>query len=345
MSVGLKVARGVYRLPDGSHRAFVRVNGTLYPKRFPPNLPLQAAKDWREEQRGKIKYAATLPEPEPEPEPAPTFAEDVATYLEAVAAMLGYAERERHLNLWLEALGRDRPRTEITATAIQTVLHRWRREKLAEDTCNKRRTALMALWNRLDGKSAPNPVRDVPRFTPPEPEPRGVDYTTIRAIFKAMPDSLTKIRLEVMAYTGMRPVQLRRLQPQDWHKAAHTLTLPATKKGRGTKRKTVSLLPDGERALKAFAREDLWGRDFGSAPMALVWRRALKRLKITARIVPYDLRHSFGTAAYAASGDLRAVQTLLGQSSIRMTERYTLGAVDARQQAAILALGKRLRRR
>lgn len=334
-----KVAPGVYRLADGQHRAFVRVKGQLYSKRFAAHLPPQAAKDWREEQRGRVKYAATLPEPEPEPAPAPsTFGADIETYLDAVKAMAGYTERKRHLYLWREELGADRVRCEIAPFTIQAVLHRWRKSGLAEDTCNKRRTALMAMWNKLDGKSALNPVRDAARFRPPEPEPRGIDYKTIRRIFEQMPESATKIRLQVMAYTGLRPVQLRTLQRTDWDKRHKRLTLPATSKGRGTRRRTVSLLPEATAALQRFDREDLWSTSFGSAPMGLVWRRALKRVGITRRIVPYDLRHSFGTAAYQAEGDLGAVQALLGHSSIRMTQRYTLGAVDGRVEAAIKTL-------
>jgi integrase len=50
---------------------------------------------------------------------------------------------------------------------------------------------------------------------------------------------------------------------------------------------------------------------------------------------PYDLRHSFGSAVYAATGDLRAAQQLLGHASQRMTDRYTLSAVPERLQFAV----------
>jgi len=312
-----KVAPGVYRLPDGQHRAFVRVQGKLYSKRFAPHLPVQAAKDWRQDQRGRIKFAPKPPEPKPAP---PTLDADIVSYLGSVKAMAGYAERERHLTLWQAALGGTRARATIEPFEIQAVLHHWRQGGLAADTCNKRRTALMALWHRLDGRSAYNPVREVPRFRPPQPTARGLDYPTIRKIFRKMPESATKIRLEVMAYTGLRPVQVKRLQRADWDRAANRLTLPATGKGHGTRRQTVPLLPEAVTALRRFDREQLWGTAFGSAPMALVWRRALKRVGLRGT-VPYDLRHSFGTAAYLVTGDLRAVQTLMGHSAIRMTER------------------------
>lgn len=38
----------------------------------------------------------------------------------------------------------------------------------------------------------------------------------------------------------------------------------------------------------------------------------------------HSLRHRFGTEACESSGDIRAVQVLMGHTSIEMTARYTL---------------------
>lgn len=64
------------------------------------------------------------------------------------------------------------------------------------------------------------------------------------------------------------------------------------------------------------------------------FQRACTKLGLTG-VRPYDLRHLFGTAAYAATGDLRAAQQLLGHASLRMTDRYTLAAVPERLQVAV----------
>lgn len=50
----------------------------------------------------------------------------------------------------------------------------------------------------------------------------------------------------------------------------------------------------------------------------------------------HDLRMTFGTAAYAGSKDLRAVQELLGHASSKTTETYTGVAVTAMRKAAEL---------
>jgi hypothetical protein len=41
----------------------------------------------------------------------------------------------------------------------------------------------------LDGKAAPNPVRDVPKFREPDPLPKGIPYPIVRKLFQQMRDT------------------------------------------------------------------------------------------------------------------------------------------------------------
>jgi integrase len=271
-----------------------------------------------------------------------TLGADVTRYLrDYCTGRPHHDERKRHLDLWTDALGEDTPRHSITKDDVARVLHEWRLT-LAADTCNKRRTALLALYHALDGRGASNPVREIPKFRAPDALPRGLDYALIERALKKLPSCKTRARLAVLAYTGIRAGQLMKLTPDDWDDQQHVLTVPGTAKGRGTKPYVVPLSERARLALKAFDRLDAWGA-FTWAPMARMWKAAAAKAKLPAGTRPYDLRHSFGTAIYKATGDIQAARKLLGHSSLRVTERYTLAAVPAQQLAAVAAFDRILR--
>lgn len=327
-----KLPRGLTKRPEG-WRITVQVRGRLYQKRFKPSTAQQTVEAALLKARQRWPAGRAAP-------PADTFAADVTRYLtDYFAGRPGLEERTRHLALWRAALGDDTPRAIITRDDIARVLNGWRAAGFAADTCNKRRTALLALYHALDGKGGTNPVRELPKFRAPDPLPRGLAYPLIEKALRAMPTCKTQARLRVLAYTGMRAGQLMQLTPAHWDHRRHLLTVPGTTKGRGTKPYVIPLSSLASEALKAFDTLDAWGR-FTWAPMARMWKAAATAAKLPEGTVPYDLRHSFGTQVFRKTGNLKAAKDLLGHSSLRMTERYTLAAVPQHKVEAIrLAFG------
>lgn len=271
-----------------------------------------------------------------------------------------YKDRESHVLEWIDVFGSEY-RHAITSDRIAAQLARWRTEPrtvtmtrrggaeqktrqiiLSASAVNKRRTALMHLFTVLDGKAAPNPVKDVPKYREPEPLPRGLPYSAITALWNVMGDSKTRARLQVIAYTGLPHAQLAQLKAEHFDAKAATLVVHGRQKGAGTKARVIPLSSHAVKALRAMARTDAWGtfsrssmhRDFTAACAKVP---ALKGLKLT----PYDLRHSFGTEIYRATGDIRATQALLGHSSPTLTHRYMVAALEPRVLAAVKAFGTR----
>lgn len=332
------------RLPTGvsqtakGWRISVRTKGRLWQKRLPASKTLEdvekALATARTAQRAKVAGH----------EPG-TLAGEIARYLEHYfKSRPGYEERERHLTLWRTALGETTIREAVTQEDVTRVLQGWRASGLSADTCNKRRAALLAFYNTLSGKAGQNPVRDVPRFRTTPPLPRGLSFALIKKALKRLPKCRTRARLKLMAYTGARPIQIRRLTPDDWDDKRHTLILHATEKGAGTKPHCVPLSQEAKAALREFEDTDAWGT-FASAPMGRMWKAAAIAVGLPADVRAYDLRHSFGTELYRATGDVRITKELLGHSSLTMTERYTLAAIPERQTLAISAFDLAITRR
>jgi integrase/recombinase XerD len=337
-----KLAPGIYAVFHGRKkvgvRAMVRVKGKLYSHRWKsPDTTPTVAKQWQEDTRVEIRKTPATPKAH-----APEgFAADAARYLKAVAAMTTYSDRKRDVDAWIAVFG-NQPRRTITSADIAEQLAGWRKAGASASVVNHRRTALMHLWRVLDGKSAANPVRDIPKYPEPEAEARGIDYAVIRAIFDAMPDTVHKARLEVIAYTGLPHATIQRLTAKDIDLQAGVLVRPGRHKGKGTRRQTIPLTADGVRALRAMIEHKGLTEPFSRYVMYGEFKRARKRVEAALQIDlsgvrPYDLRHSFGTELYRLTGDQRAVQAMLGHAKIETTHRYTLGGVDARLQAVVQA--------
>jgi len=345
----IRIAKGIYR--DAYGLAAVAKAGDLRrEKRYPSDASLKTIKAWQNETRvalRKLRPGVTRG----------TFAADAEQYLQGVAAMPTYKERKKHIELWIAEFGQ-RARYTITTTEIDAVLSRWLQAGLAASTIRHRRTALLHLWNRLDGKDTANPVRASLNPAEPEPEARAIPYPKIRKLLAALPNvgqaikgqarekgSKTSARLAVMAYTGLPQSLIKRLTPADIDWRSATLYAPQRHKGKGTKRRQIPLTAAGVKALRRFASLNCWG-SFSNSALRQTFRRACKAVGMTTGGVrPYDLRHSFGTALYALTGDPKATGEMLLHLSRKTTDRYTVGGVEPRLRLAVAKFNRMSRQK
>lgn len=311
----------------GGWQAYVRVNGQLFQKSFPATTDLDTMRSWRQQQTARYTHVAPI---------AGSFASDVAAYLTRVSAMPTYAQRHKHLELWLEALGRDRPRRSITPGEIDAVLQRWLQAGTAPATVRKRRTALLSLWHTLDGRGQPNAVRASRAPHEPKPEIRPVDLATIVRIVVAMPESRTQRRLAVFAWTGIPPAMLSQIRRSDIDWRAKTLRVAPRRKGAGTASRVLPLLPQAVSALRWFDRHN----DYGPFPKnwtvyaARSFKRAATRLQVPG-IRLYDVRHAFLAHVYRVTRDLATVARFGLHASVATTQRYAQSAMMEVDRAAV----------
>jgi integrase len=309
-------------------RAYVKVG--KHPqaeKHFKRTTAPKTIQAWIDETRVALRKI------EPTVGPVGTFSGDVARYLLLVLSMPTYTERKRHLDIWIRELGALMPRRRITTTDIRAVLHRWRHDGLAPATCNKRRAALMHVWTVLDGKGEANPVRGVRKFPVAQSLPRGKDPHVIDAKLRTAPRCRSRACCRVMLWTGMRPVELMRAEPDDLDLKAGTIIVRTAKGGRV---RVIPLTGQAVNAWREFEQADAWQKVPQGSPLGRWLKNATGE-----NIRVYDLRHSYGTALARRQTRLDVIGSLMGHSTLELTKRYTLAAVTPDAASATKRLGQK----
>ena len=340
------------RLPPGitrtahGFRCAVRVRPfPLETGRFPPEATIEEMKDWLYATRARLRTARTSDDRTGRgtPAAATTLADDVALYLDAYLGDVHPStrtNRERYLRAWVTVFP-NRSRQSLSTDEIAQALADFGRDgivrdkPLSADTLYQVRLALYRLYEALNTDAEVNPVRRVPVPKATKPEPRGVSYEIVKAILAQLkPGTPTTARLLLMAYTGLRPCEVMRIQPTDWNVTAATLL---TRTAKGGPAATLKLVPQAEQALQELARLKAWG-PYWAAPVSRAFQAAVtaagyphlvaKGDGARGQLVPYDLRHCMGTLIYQQTGDLKAVKETLRHSTLRLSERYMAGAVS-----------------
>ena len=194
--------------------------------------------------------------------------------------------------------------------------------------------------------------RDIPSLAPEQIELakqpmrevaflEGDELARMLAIPRRDAEGLVALRdtaiLETLFSTGCRVSELSGLKIDQVNLHRDEFTV----RGKGDKLRVVFLSPDAKEALKAYlgARRDPSPYLFVSHDRAKGGReetgpltpRSIQRLVeryakaagVTKKITPHTLRHTFATDLLLGGADIRAVQSLLGHSSITTTQVYT----------------------
>jgi integrase/recombinase XerC len=182
--------------------------------------------------------------------------------------------------------------------------------------------------NPCAGVRAPKAVKRLPHALSPDEANRLLDLEVRSAL-----DVRDKAMFELFYSSGLRLSELTSLAPADVNFREGTVRVT----GKGSKTRIV---PVGSHALKAL---EAWlntrsaipdhesaalfvnriGRRLSARAVQLRLERCALKQGISTRVHPHVLRHSFASHVLQSSGDLRAVQEMLGHASISTTQVYT----------------------
>lgn len=182
--------------------------------------------------------------------------------------------------------------------------------------------------NPCNGLKAPKAAKTLPQALSPEQAAR---------LMEVPPDDALALRdravLELLYSSGLRLAELVSSNLEDFDFAAGEVRVT----GKGNKTRIVPLGRLATAAIQAWLEQRALlvragehalfvgrtGRRLTPRAVQLRLRQWGIKLGLSANIHPHVLRHSFATHVLQSSGDLRAVQEMLGHANISTTQVYT----------------------
>ena len=192
-------------------------------------------------------------------------------------------------------------------------------------------------WLMREGRADHNPAAAVKAPKALKKLPKTLDADTVTRLLDFEPDTPLAIRdkaiMELFYSSGLRLSELSALRWDQVDPSSGLLTVT----GKGNKTRVVPIGSYAAQALKAWRK--VRGNFAGyEEPCIFVSQRGkpisvrtiqsrirhwARKQGIAQQVYPHLLRHSFASHMLESSGDLRAVQELLGHADISTTQVYT----------------------
>jgi tyrosine recombinase XerC len=230
----------------------------------------------------------------------------------------------------------------VDAAAIRSYLAHLHQRRLAARSIERALAAVRTYFRFLasEGLVATNPADGVPHPRARRPNPEVVDRYAIEELLDGLPEtpagSRDAVVLELLYGSGLRVGELVAIDLADIQIGQRMLRV----RGKGRRER---LVPFGRRAAEAITRylphRARWrsAAQGGDDPLLVNQRggrlsdRSVRRILNAAvqrtaqlhHLHPHALRHAFATHLLEAGMDLRAIQELLGHSSLSTTQVYT----------------------
>ena len=236
----------------------------------------------------------------------------------------------------------------IDVLAVRGFVARLSRDGLGKSSIARKLAAVRSFLKFVvrEGRLEHNPAVGVPTPKVPKGLPRDLTVDEMFNLLDTIPgDDTAGLRdraiLELLYSAGLRVGELVSLNIEDFDLNGRMVRVL----GKGNKER---LVPFGSKAAAALDRWLEGGRELrakSTAPEAVflnlrggrltdrsvrrILDRRISEAAIRGHVSPHALRHSFATHLLGAGADLRAIQELLGHSSLSTTQRYTHVSTDA----------------
>ena len=229
---------------------------------------------------------------------------------------------------------------QLRVPVIERLLVGWRRSGLGERSIALKLSAWRTFCQFLVESDAldDNPAASISAPKIPKRLPKNLDVDSISHLLDLPHDDEIAIRdaamMELLYASGIRLAELVSLNRDDIDHRMMQLRVT----GKGSKTRIVPFGRCAEKALKQWLKvRQAWLVD--KPELALFISKRLQRISprtvqqrlnhwgqqqgIVGDLHPHKLRHSFASHMLEASGDLRAVQEMLGHANLSTTQVYT----------------------
>jgi len=236
----------------------------------------------------------------------------------------------------------------IDRLAVRGFVARLSRSGLSKTTISRKLSAVRSFFNHAvrHGKAQANPAAGVASPRIPKNLPRDLTVDEMFGLLdRVKGDEPAASRdlaiLELLYATGLRVGELVSLDVDDVDLRSGVVRVL----GKGNKERMVPFGTKATAALRKWFACSAPLREKSAAPESVylnlrggrltdrsvrrILDRRLREAAIHARVSPHALRHSFATHLLGAGADLRAIQELLGHSSLSTTQRYTHVSAEA----------------
>lgn len=254
----------------------------------------------------------------------------IKNYRRDLQQLLGFADRES-LTDWAV----------LSSKQLRKFITENHRSGLSARSIHRQLSAIRSFYRYLvrQGLSEHNPAVAVQAPKTEKRLPSTLDVDQTNALLDATPEdtfvaSRDRAIMELLYSSGLRVSELAALDLRDIDFAEQLVHVIAGKGGKGR------IVPMGSQAITAikhwlemrdrrgfFSEQALFvsqqGRRLGVRSIQQRLSYWGKRLGISDKVHPHRLRHAFASHMLESSGDLRAVQELLGHADISTTQVYT----------------------